>query len=602
MDFLDQLLSIPRIIGTPRVSPDGKYIAFNWANVNENVDVFVVPVDGAEPPVPLTNTRQATILRSWAPDSQSVIVAEDTDRNERYTLYRVDLETKERTAITEENPSFFLRGGEISSKTSELFFAANYDFNTNKTIEATWIWKQDLETGARELVTTTERPLFLVPQLNSTGTHLLFTNSTTSSPSGRQIWLTDLKDNSSKEILSFGEKAKCSGSWLPNGKDIVFTTDDLGYIRVGVFNIETEKISWIAEDAKQLVSSARASQFGDKLIIYHEEVGRLKSSVYNLQTAEWNRVKAEKGTIEVLTLLPDDSLLAITYSSTQPADLIRIDTTGHSTSLTKVWEHTSLTADQLTPAIDHFWTSTDGTKIHGWLYKSKIPTQRLIIYVHGGPTAHSEDAINAQIQYFVHRGFNVIDPNYRGSTGYGVEFRDLIKKDGWGGLEQDDILAAAESLLFDQTTKMGSIGITGTSYGGYSSWYAITHNPKEMIKAAAPICGMTDLVVDYETTRPDLRSYSEEMLGGSPDTVPKVYYERSPINFIHNIEGELLIVQGAQDPNVSPENLRAVQEKLDEHGKKYEVKVFDDEGHGILKPKNQKVLYRLLADFFEKHL
>jgi len=57
--------------------------------------------------------------------------------------------------------------------------------------------------------------------------------------------------------------------------------------------------------------------------------------------------------------------------------------------------------------------------------------------------------------------------------------------------------------------------MTGTSYGGYSSWFAITKNPKEIIAATAPICGMTDLVVDYETTRPDLRTYSEEMFRGN---------------------------------------------------------------------------------------
>jgi len=91
------------------------------------------------------------------------------------------------------------------------------------------------------------------------------------------------------------------------------------------------------------------------------------------------------------------------------------------------------------------------------------------------------------------------------------------------------------------------VGVTGTSYGGYSAWYLITHSPPEIITAAAPICGMTDLEVGagletrsyetrpYKTTRPDLRPLSEEMLGGRPDQVPQRYYERSPINFVQNI-------------------------------------------------------------------
>ncbi len=110
---------------------------------------------------------------------------------------------------------------------------------------------------------------------------------------------------------------------------------------------------------------------------------------------------------------------------------------------------------------------------------------------------------------------------------------------------------------------------------------------------------MTDLVVDYETTRPDLRPLSEEMIGGRPDQVPEKYYQGSPINFVQNIVGRLLIIQGLQDPNVSPENVRAVSLALQKAGVEYETLAFDDEGHGISKPKNQRKLYLELAKFFE---
>jgi dipeptidyl aminopeptidase/acylaminoacyl peptidase len=109
---------------------------------------------------------------------------------------------------------------------------------------------------------------------------------------------------------------------------------------------------------------------------------------------------------------------------------------------------------------------------------------------------------------------------------------------------------------------------------------------------------MTDLVVDYETTRPDIRPYSEEMMGGTPSAVPERYVERSPINFIDNVKGRLLIVQGANDPNVTPENVAEVRKRLDAAGKAYEVLVFDDEGHGIGRPANRKVLLKRLAEFF----
>ena len=88
-------------------------------------------------------------------------------------------------------------------------------------------------------------------------------------------------------------------------------------------------------------------------------------------------------------------------------------------------------------------------------------------------------------------------------------------------------------------------------------------------------------------------------MGGSPEEVPQRYHERSPINFVSNIRGRLLIVQGLQDPNVTPDNVHAVTKVLDELEIPYELLAFEDEGHGIARPKNLNVLYPRLADFFE---
>ena len=92
------------------------------------------------------------------------------------------------------------------------------------------------------------------------------------------------------------------------------------------------------------------------------------------------------------------------------------------------------------------------------------------------------------------------------------------------------------------------------------------------------------------------------MICGTPDQIPERYYERSPINFIDQIEGRLLIVQGLQDPNVTPENVHVVVKQLDAAGVPYDVLQFEDEGHGIRKPANQKILYERLGSFFDAAL
>jgi dipeptidyl aminopeptidase/acylaminoacyl peptidase len=290
------------------------------------------------------------------------------------------------------------------------------------------------------------------------------------------------------------------------------------------------------------------------------------------------------------------------YNAQQPDDLVRIPLNDpqpeNSISLTRVWERTRLTPDDLTPAEDFRWRSTDGLEIQGWLYRARGKPKGTVIRIHGGPTSHTEDWINCGIQFLVSRGFNVLDPNYRGSTGFGLPYQEAIKVDGWGGQEQVDIRTGIEALIAAGIATPGKIGVTGTSYGGYSTWCAITRNPPGLVAAAAPICGMTDLVVDYQSTRPDLRPYSEEMMSGSPEQVPARYYERSPINFVKDIRGQLLIVQGMRDPNVTPENVRVVRDSLDEAKITYEVLGFEDEGHGIVRPKNLKTLYLRLAEFF----
>jgi dipeptidyl aminopeptidase/acylaminoacyl peptidase len=105
-------------------------------------------------------------------------------------------------------------------------------------------------------------------------------------------------------------------------------------------------------------------------------------------------------------------------------------------------------------------------------------------------------------------------------------------------------------------------------------------------------------VADYEITRPDIRPYTEEMMGGRPDQQPERYHAHSPINFVGSIQGKLLIVQGRRDPNVPMEHVDLVLPKLREAGVDFELLVFDDEGHGISKPANQKLLYQRLAEFF----
>lgn len=612
--FLSQIVSLP-LVGAALLSPDRRWVAFEWEKRHENKDVFLVSSAGFEPPLALTHTPEATALVRWAPDSQSVIVAEDQAGDERVTLYRVFLNRPGTLhPLTDFHPPYFVRGGSLSPDGRYLFYGANYDFKSGKLIAPTCIYRHDLMTGERIPLVIPDKPAYTTPELNPSGTHLLYARKDRH-PAGRQFHLLDVVNGEDWEILNFGDSVKVFARWFPDSQNILVISEGTEHgpqqhISLGVYHWPTASLRWLVDDPQRAIEGAWVTPDG---MIVVDEIRHASHSPTFLEMDAGQEVPFPKvkGNLQPLGRALDGNWIAKHYSATSPVDLVRLSGSNTSaseprepdmTSLTGVWGLTALRQNQLAPAELFTWRSVDGLEISGWLYRSNPNMEQAIVFIHGGPSSHAEDKLHAQIQTLVANGLNVLAVNYRGSTGFGLPFRELIKQDGWGGREQADIATGASALIAAGLAAPGRVGVTGTSYGGYSAWYLITHYPPELIAAAAPICGMTDLVVDYETTRPDLRPLSEEMMGGSPAQAPQRYQERSPIHFLRQIKGELLIVQGGRDPNVTPENVRQARQRLDELGIPYEILVFEDEGHGIYKASNQAVLYHALVEFFQKSL
>jgi dipeptidyl aminopeptidase/acylaminoacyl peptidase len=604
--FIHHLLTLPSI-KRAALSPDGRWVAFMWYRIHENIDVFLVPANGSSAPIPLTHTKEATSLISWAADSSAVILSEDHDRDERARLFRVDIDRPEvMHPLTEDSPAYFMRGGSLHPDGVTCFYGMNYDVDSGKVIEPTWIYRHNLESGERTPIARPTRATYVLLELNRAGTHLLYPRSEYH-PAGWQFHLVDIAGGKDEEILNFGDQYKVMACWLPDGENILVHSESVdgnpqNHKSLGIYHWPSQSMDWLIDDVDRNIEDAWVSP--DGLIVVDEIVDASHFPTFiDPETREEIPFPRLPGNMHPIGRAADGAWVGIYYSATSPSALYRFTLDARETSdltpLTKIWDHTQLKPDQLSPAEDFRWISVDGQEIQGWLYRASPNLLRAIVYVHGGPTSHAENSLNAQIQYFVSQGFNVLDVNYRGSTGFNFRFQEAIKEDGWGGREQDDITSGAQALIDADLAAPFRVGVTGTSYGGYSSWCQITHAPPETIAAAAPICGMTDLVVDYNTTRPDLRPYSEAMIGGTPDEIPEKYQQRSPINYVQEIKGKLLIVQGARDPNVTPENVREVEARLQEYQIPYLTLIFEDEGHGIIKTSNQAKLYPGLVKFFE---
>jgi dipeptidyl aminopeptidase/acylaminoacyl peptidase len=594
---LETLLSVP-VLSAPEVSPDGGWVAWSWSRLGPAADVFAAPTDGSAPPVRLTQTPDDTLVVSWTPDCRAVVVGQDRDGDERVRLLLVRL-TKPGVMepLIEETPNYYVRGGQVHRDGRWLVYGANLD--AGREIEATWIYRHDLKTGERRALARPERGNYHAPQLNVPGDLVLYHRNDLD-PAGLQAWLVDIEGREDREILNFGPRVKVSASWFPDGRRVLFVVEAGSHRRLGVW--EDGSVRWLLDDPRRNVEYAFAPPNGGPVVVVEIERARIQASLLDPESGAENHLPSPSGNLIPLAPTHNEIWVGLHYNARSPVDLVLLDPAGNGApaSLTGLWERVPLRAESLAPAEDFSWESVDGLDVQGWLYRTHGRSVGIIVLIHGGPTSHGEDRFNAQIQYLVSRGFDVLVPNYRGSTGFGLEFQEAIKEDGWGGREQEDIRCGIEALVRAGVARPGRVGVTGTSYGGYSAWWAITHSTLEIVAAAAPICGMTDLFVDYQATRPDLRPYSEEMIGGSPEEVPERYRARSPINFFHRIRGKLLIVQGLKDPNVTPDNVRVATKALEELGIPYELLTFDDEGHGIARPKNLKVLYPRLADFFEE--
>jgi dipeptidyl aminopeptidase/acylaminoacyl peptidase len=603
--FLDRLLKVPQLYNA-RISPDGKFVAWIWAGLAETTQLWVTAADGQSVPRCLVADAWDCDRFRWAPDSASIVYARSQDGDEREGLHQVFLDGRPTVALTEDRPDYYIHGGSLAKDGRTLLFSANVD-ETGAEIEPALVYVQDGPMGKRRVLARPQRPHYGWPLLSPDDRHVLYDRNDPH-PSGSQLWLTDLAGSFDREIVNVGAEKKADGAWSPDGRSVLVVAEAETHRKIGLWSLASGAVDWLIDDPKRAVANADWPDRSTEVVIDETHEARPRSFLFDPAT------KRERlfgpfadGALTPVGVLNDGAWLAWHYSARVPARLVRVALEASGPRiLGAVSTHPSAdipAPEELVAAEDFRWTSEDGLPIQGWLYRARGPLDGrgaigTILDIHGGPTAHDEDAFAIDPQYFARAGFNVLQTNYRGSTGFSFEFQESIKKEGWGGAEQVDIRTGAEALINAGIAQKGKVGITGTSYGGYSSWWAITHFPTEIIAAAAPICGMTDLVVDYETTRPDIRPYSEEMMGGAPSAVPQRYFERSPINFIDNVKGRLLIVQGANDPNVTPENVAEVRKRLDAAGKPYEVLVFDDEGHGIGRPGNRKVLLKRLSAFF----
>ena len=273
----------------------------------------------------------------------------------------------------------------------------------------------------------------------------------------------------------------------------------------------------------------------------------------------------------------------------------------------------SKTADQIAAWPKHTrevvrWKSQDGADIEGVLHKpADFQTGRrypLLVVIHGGPTGVSRPVPYSNgigyhpIDLFLAQGAVVLEPNYRGSAGYGEKFRSLnVRNLGIG--DAWDVLSGIDRLVADGIVDRDRVGAMGWSQGGYISAFLTTKH-SDRFKAISVGAGISNWMTYYVNT--DIHPFTRQYLKATPWDDPKIYADTSPMTYIKSAKTPTLIQHGDADQRVPPPNAFELYQGLRDQNVPTELVLFKGFGHPLNKPKANRAAMQQNLDWFTKYL
>ena len=253
------------------------------------------------------------------------------------------------------------------------------------------------------------------------------------------------------------------------------------------------------------------------------------------------------------------------------------------------------------------YKSSDGLEIPAYLTLPKgLEAKNLpvIVFPHGGPWGRDGWGYNSYAQFLANRGYAVLSPNFRSSTGYGKKFLNAGNNQ-WGEKMQDDLTWGVKYLISQGIANPAKIGIMGGSYGGYATLAGVAFTP-DVYACGVSIVGPSNLITLLNSIPPYWeagRKIFHVRMGDPTTPQGKAQLERqSPLNSANKIKAALLVVQGANDPRVNKAESDQIVIALRDRGFPVEYIVAPDEGHGFARPVNNMAMLASSEKFLAKHL
>jgi len=601
-------------ISSAQLSPDGQFIAFlkPW-NKTRNVWVKHTAQPFSSARLMTTETARPVGGYLWTRDSKYIIYVKDNAGDENFNAYAVDPNAAA-LADAPAPPSRDLTN--LKGVRVNLFSAPKTDpdviYIGLNDRDPSWhdLYKLKISTGERTLLRqNTDRIAAWIFDLK-----------------GNLRLALRVQDSGDQEILRVDADAftpiyRCSV--FESCDPIQFHRDaarayiqtnqgDLDLTTLALLDPATGHLDPVESDPLGRVDlgSAWFSEATDELVatLYSDDRDRyyFKDAAFEADY-RWLENQFPGREISVLSSSRDDrQWLIIANGDTEPGETYLYDRDGRTPAFQyKVRE--KLPRESLSPMQAIRYPSSDGLEIPAYLTLPKgldpnnLP---LLLVVHGGPWARDGWGYNPLAQFFANRGYAVLMPNFRGSTGYGKKFLNAGNGE-WGAKMQDDLTWGVRYLTAQGIADPARIGILGGSYGGYATLAGVAFTP-DLYRAAVDIVGPSNLITLLQAIPPYWEAGRKIMYArmADPDTPAGKQWleERSPLNSAAKITTPLMVVQGANDPRVHRREADQIVIALRDRGFPVEYLCAPDEGHGFARPVNNLAMFMAAEKFLAEQL
>lgn len=561
---LSQLLQIPNVDNGLRfaISPDEKQIVFSW-NKTGSWELWKISPSGMQQLA--VAFQGAKFGPKFSPEGSSLAYAVDFDGSESYHILLHNLQNNSIIDLTpnsgyaqQPNFDFSPDGKKLAILSDEQGQFALYLLS--------------IETGEKNLLLDVHRPIWDVAW-SPDGKFIAAEAEWQASD--RSIFVVEVESGKATQIIFKNEVVNAQHpAWSPDSKTLAFSGENGEWFDIGLFDIESQNISWLNESTGDDVQPAW-SRSGDRIGWVHAN-GAKTSFQFKERGGAIREVKVGDG-LHSFPQFVKDGVILLYEDVNHPNDLWKIDLESNkATQLTKSLEEN---LDFSQPE-EILYAGMDGTKIPALLYRAK-ENKLAVLDIHGGPNWNYSFLWNPLLSYMAQQGWTVLAPNYHGSTGYGKKWQNASRYD-MGGVDAEDCAAGARYLLENGFAE--KVVVTGRSHGGFLTMCCLTMYP-ELFAGGSAVVPFLNWIKSHYDSREDLQHWNIENMG-DPEENKELWISHSPYFFLDKINSPVQMICGENDPRCPASDSMDARDKMVELGKDVEFLLYKGEGHSFLKIEN----------------